>query len=202
MLTTRPKPVHTDGIDEKAVSVRASDADRERVARSLRQHLMAGRLVAEEFEERIERAYTAKTLDELSVLTRDLPVVQSEQRPRRRRLWPGNHAFAARVETNVPVASVMSEAMRTIAPELLAVRYRVEQSDASRLVFRRQQIPFYAVAAAILIPIIGLVVLAAAARESSEVIISANEVGPGRTVVDIFGVASLRVRRAMLELEH
>ena len=90
--------------------------------------------------------------------------------------------------------------MRTIAPDLMAARYRLEQSDSTRLVFRRRQIPFYAIAAAVLIPIFGLIVLVAAGRESSEVVVSANQVDPGRTVVDVFGVASLRVRRAMLEL--
>jgi hypothetical protein len=82
----------------------------------------------------------------------------------------------------------------------MGARFQLEQSDASRLVFRRRQIPFYAFAAAILIPIFGLIVLFAAGRETSEVVVSANELGPGRTVVDVFGVASLRVRRAMLEL--
>jgi hypothetical protein len=95
----------------------------------------------------------------------------------------------------------MSEAMRTIAPELMSARYALEHSDPTRLVFRRRQVPFYAIAAALLIPIFGLIVLAAAGRESSEVVMSANELDPGRSVVDVFGVASLRVRRAMLELD-
>jgi uncharacterized protein DUF1707 len=200
MLTTRAGPGHTQRIDEHAVSLRASDADRERVAQALRRHLVAGRLGADEFEQRVEHAYAATTLDELRALTRDLPQSGAATPGRRRRLLPGNRAFAARFETHAASATVISEAMRTIAPDLMAARYRLEQSDSTRLVFRRRQIPFYAFAAAILIPIFGLIVLVAAGRESSEVVVSANEVDPGRTVVDVFGVASLRVRRAMLEL--
>ena len=163
---------------------------------------MAGRLAADEFEQRIEGAYAAKTLDQLRALTLDLPEARSEPPARRRRLLPGNRPFAARFETDAGAAAVISEAMRTIAPDLMAARFQLEQSEPSRLVFRRRQIPFYAFAAAILIPIFGLIVLFAAGRETSEVVISANELEHERTVVDVFGVASLRVRRAMLELNN
>src|SRR6185369_13802470 len=100
MLTTLSQPGHTQRIDEREVSIRASDADRERVARSLREHLMAGRLAADEFEQRIEGAYTAKTVDELRTLTRDLPEAQAKPQRPRRRLFPGNRPFAARFETS------------------------------------------------------------------------------------------------------
>jgi hypothetical protein len=160
---------------------------------------MAGRLAADEFEQRIEGAYPAKTVDELRTLTRDLPEAQAKPQRPRRRLFPGNRPFAARFETSAPVGAVMSEAMRTIAPDLMGSRFRLVQSDPERLVFRRQQIPFVLIAAAILIPIFGWIALVAGGRETSEVVVSANELG-GRTVVDVFGVASMRVRRAMLEL--
>ncbi|MFD8915718.1 DUF1707 domain-containing protein [Streptomyces sp. NPDC059575] len=54
--------------------LRASDADRERVAEVLRDALAEGRLDMQEFEERLEGAYTARTYGELAPLTRDLPV--------------------------------------------------------------------------------------------------------------------------------
>ncbi|MFE7188493.1 DUF1707 domain-containing protein [Kitasatospora sp. NPDC057541] len=54
--------------------MRASDADRERVAELLRDAYAEGRLDVEEHAERIEAAYAAKTLGELVPLTRDLPV--------------------------------------------------------------------------------------------------------------------------------
>ena len=56
-----------------APDLRASDADRERVADLLRHHAGEGRLDPEELDERLSRAYTAKTGAELAVLTRDLP---------------------------------------------------------------------------------------------------------------------------------
>jgi uncharacterized protein DUF1707 len=53
--------------------IRASDADRDRVAALLREHHAAGRLSAEEFNERLDQAYAAKTLGELDALLADLP---------------------------------------------------------------------------------------------------------------------------------
>ncbi|CAM5630049.1 DUF1707 SHOCT-like domain-containing protein [Streptomyces avidinii] len=53
--------------------LRASDADRDRVAERLRDAVAEGRLDMEEFEERLEAAYTSRTYAELEPLTRDLP---------------------------------------------------------------------------------------------------------------------------------
>jgi hypothetical protein len=53
--------------------LRASDADRERVSEQLRDALAEGRLDMEEFEERLEATYNARTYGELAPLTRDLP---------------------------------------------------------------------------------------------------------------------------------
>src|SRR5580700_9244435 len=52
--------------------VRASDADRDRVLDLLRTAAGDGRLTADEFEERMEAALSARTLGELAVLTADL----------------------------------------------------------------------------------------------------------------------------------
>ena len=54
-------------------AIRASDADRERVAHSLRDHTVAGRLSVEELDERSGRAFAARTLGELEALFDDLP---------------------------------------------------------------------------------------------------------------------------------
>ncbi|MFG2308424.1 DUF1707 domain-containing protein [Streptomyces sp. NPDC048566] len=59
--------------DDELPALRASDADRERVAERLRDALAEGRLDMEEFEERLEAAYTARTYGELAPITRDLP---------------------------------------------------------------------------------------------------------------------------------
>lgn len=55
-------------------NIRASDADRDRVATALRENLAVGRLTIEEFDERLDRAFAAKTLGDLDSLMADLPV--------------------------------------------------------------------------------------------------------------------------------
>jgi Domain of unknown function (DUF1707)/2TM domain len=57
-------------------SLRASDADRERLVEALREHHVDGRLTAEELEERTGQAYAARTLGELGALAADLPSLQ------------------------------------------------------------------------------------------------------------------------------
>ena len=59
-------------VPDKA-SLRASDADRERVAETLREAAGDGRLSMEELDERLEAVYAAKTYAELEPITRDLP---------------------------------------------------------------------------------------------------------------------------------
>jgi hypothetical protein len=53
--------------------LRAADADRTAVADVLGRHMAAGRLTVAEYEERLTRAYAAKTYGELAELTTDLP---------------------------------------------------------------------------------------------------------------------------------
>lgn len=66
----------TGGMDYMAADrpMLASDDDRDRVVEILREQTAQGRLTFEEFEERIGRAYTARTWDELRALVDDLPV--------------------------------------------------------------------------------------------------------------------------------
>ena len=54
-------------------ALRASDADRDRIADILRDALAEGRLDAEEHSDRIDAVYRAKTLGELEPIVRDLP---------------------------------------------------------------------------------------------------------------------------------
>lgn len=53
--------------------MRASDSDRERVARVLNAALGEGRLTLGEVDERLVQVYAAKTLGELEPITKDLP---------------------------------------------------------------------------------------------------------------------------------
>ncbi|MEA2468152.1 MAG: eukaryotic-like serine/threonine-protein kinase [Thermoleophilaceae bacterium] len=65
--------------------MRASDADRERVATLLRDHYGAGRLSDEDLSERVEAAYGARSMSELQALTADLPPAHAPRDHRRRR---------------------------------------------------------------------------------------------------------------------
>ncbi len=68
---------YTDDMSSRAGvrdrRLRASDADREATATTLRRHYTEGRLDAQEYDERIERCYAAKTFGELDELFGDLP---------------------------------------------------------------------------------------------------------------------------------
>src|SRR3984885_2304706 len=61
--------------------LRASDADRERTSQLLREHHGVGRLTAEEFQERLEKVFQARTLGELDALLADLPAIDLYQLP-------------------------------------------------------------------------------------------------------------------------
>ena len=64
--------------DLPARDMRASDAERERVADVLKDAVSEGRLGLEEFQERLDSAYRARTRGELLPLVRDLPAVADE----------------------------------------------------------------------------------------------------------------------------
>jgi hypothetical protein len=84
-------------------SLRAGNADRERVVAQLNTAFSEGRLDVAELDERVAAAYAAKTLGELVPLTADLPVGQQQARP----------AAPARRENYAPVpADAPSPAVR------------------------------------------------------------------------------------------
>ena len=60
-------------------NLRASDADREATADRLRQHHTDGRIDQDEFQERLDRCFAAKTVGELTALMRDLPADPSRR---------------------------------------------------------------------------------------------------------------------------
>ena len=68
--------------------IRASDEDRSRTAAALGEHYAAGRLTLEEFQERLDQAYAAKTLGELNRLMADLPRSDLGRLPERRAPGP------------------------------------------------------------------------------------------------------------------
>jgi hypothetical protein len=56
--------------------LRASDADRQAVVDKLRKAHDDGRLTLGEYDERVQRAYAARTYGDLQLITADLPAVQ------------------------------------------------------------------------------------------------------------------------------
>jgi hypothetical protein len=58
------------------------------VADLLREHHAAGRLDTEEFQERVDRCYAAKTYADLDELVADLPRAEQPHPTWRPRLWP------------------------------------------------------------------------------------------------------------------
>ena len=61
--------------------LRASDDDRDLAATLLREHHAVGRLTAEEFNERLDKVYEARTMGELDVLLADLPGIDLYRLP-------------------------------------------------------------------------------------------------------------------------
>ena len=63
----------TATTNPRAGDLRVSDADRDRAIAGLSEHFQAGRLTADEFEERTGRALAARTAADLAALFTDLP---------------------------------------------------------------------------------------------------------------------------------
>ena len=64
--------------------LRAADADRDAIAEHLAASMSEGRLDADEYEQRLERAYAAKTYADLARLVADLPASAQHGTP----AWP------------------------------------------------------------------------------------------------------------------
>jgi hypothetical protein len=80
------------------VALRVSDADRERTVALLGEHHAVGRLTYEEFVERMDRAYEARTRADLDRLTADLPSTPAAPTPQKRRWLVSVMGGASRTE--------------------------------------------------------------------------------------------------------
>ncbi|MFJ3202114.1 DUF1707 domain-containing protein [Streptomyces sp. NPDC086989] len=87
--------------------LRASDADRDRIAAILADALAEGRLTAEEHSDRLDSLYAVKTVGELEVLVRDLPA-------------PGG-AAAAPAYGRAPAPSPVPGAVAPVSETVVAV---------------------------------------------------------------------------------
>jgi len=183
--------------------VRASDAERERAVEQLRDHALAGRLTVEELDERCERAYAARTVNELAVLLADLPATPA---PRATPLPtpvpsvgpPGVRPFT--YEWHHPVApdKAMGAALRHLAPALNRHGYELVERSDSLLGFACSYRPGWTYAVAILLPPFGLLALLHKVEERLVIELEPDRRGGTRMIVR--GSAPKRVRRAFAQL--
>ncbi|MGV9272648.1 DUF1707 SHOCT-like domain-containing protein [Streptomyces griseosporeus] len=90
--------------------LRASDAERDRIADILRDALAEGRLTAEEHAERVEGVLAARTVGELEAFVRDLPAAHARRAPGAAPGRPAAGAVPADPDDNV--VAVFSSATR------------------------------------------------------------------------------------------
>lgn len=95
-------------------ALRVSHEDRDQVAEALRVAAGDGRLSSDELEERLERALTARTYDDLAVLVTDLPATGTSLTP-----VPG------------PLAAVLSGGVAPVQPKEL-VRIHVTSGNSQQ----------------------------------------------------------------------
>ncbi|MEV0487440.1 DUF1707 domain-containing protein [Streptomyces sp. NPDC050508] len=119
-LQKQPAPAPTAAQPAPAVAdppgsaLRASDADRDRIADILREALAEGRLDADEHAERVEGVLSAKTVGELEVFIQDLPAAHGH-RPTTPSYSPAPNRpteGAIPAEADEHVVAVFSAAMR------------------------------------------------------------------------------------------
>jgi DUF1707 SHOCT-like domain len=102
--------------------MRASDADREQVAERLRHATAEGRLLADELEQRLGAAFSARTYGELDAIVSDLPGNASVA-PRRRqsRSLPIGPAQAVGLVFVIPILVAFVIAAVAVIASLFAV---------------------------------------------------------------------------------
>ncbi|MFJ6747042.1 DUF1707 domain-containing protein [Streptomyces sp. NPDC091266] len=122
--------------------LRASDADRDRIAEILREALAEGRLDAEEHAERIDLVYRAKTMGELEPVVRDLPAA-GDSGPR-----PASGAYAYGPAGPVPVQNLVAVFSASVRKGRWQAPARINavaifgsvEIDLTEAVFAQQQI--------------------------------------------------------------
>jgi hypothetical protein len=70
---TDSNPAVFDPAALGSTGLRVGTAEREKAAAALGEHFAAGRLEVDEYDERVARAFSAKTVGDLAVLFTDLP---------------------------------------------------------------------------------------------------------------------------------
>jgi hypothetical protein len=114
--------------------LRASDADRDRVLTLLAEAMSDGRLTAEEHADRVQRAFSARTLGELAALTTDLAMPSAQP---------------LRLDGGRVIAGIFSPARRDgrwVVPESLTVTamFGEVEVDFTQAILQASRVQLYA----------------------------------------------------------
>jgi Domain of unknown function (DUF1707) len=184
------------------LTLRAGDRDRERSAQELRRHHLDGRLDADELEERLGRAYGARTLGDLAALLGDLPALAQEVAPstgpveRPRVGGFGLLSFAQVHELPSSVPDAYAEALDSIVRGMVLHGYDlVDRSDDRWLTFECHERPAWVPLVCVFAFPVGLVALSV--RTTTRVRMDFVPAGSGRCRLTISGEARRPVRKAL-----
>jgi uncharacterized protein DUF1707 len=186
--------------------LRASDEDREAAADVLRAQCAAGRLDVSELEERLSTALTARTLGEIERLLADFP--RGRSAPRRAvHVRAASHAvglpglrrfhYADDVESDRRTTYV--RALEHIVPAMVRYGYDVVLRDEPRmLAFEIRERPAWVPLVCIFAFPIGLFALIY--KDTQRIVVTLDELAPGRTRITSSGLARRSVRKAFAGL--
>jgi hypothetical protein len=102
---------------DSAPVIRASDGDRDAAAARLNEAVGDGRLTLQEFSERLDRAYAARTRGELAPLTADLSAIDPVRGPGRLRrvmlaiFWDSRRAGPQPLEDEITAIALLGDAV-------------------------------------------------------------------------------------------
>ena len=194
--------------DTQGSHIRASDADRNRVSDELRAHCTAGRITIEELDERIGKAMTARTLGDLTELTRDLPATRRSVSGEltgtptvevaASQGGGGVRPFTMRIVVPAPPDYTRGVALNTIAPGLNSQGFAMFGQTPSQLNFRKDGNKVLGIVLAVMFFPFGLIALRFTRDE--QVTIAIEPETADRTALIIHGTASRSVRRGFATL--
>jgi DUF1707 SHOCT-like domain len=186
--------------------LRASDADREAAADVLRAQCAAGRLDVSELEERLSAALAARTLGEIERLLADFPrgrattrvAARARARPHAVGL-PGLRRFHYADVFEADRQTTFARALEHIVPSMVRYGYDIVLRDEPRMIMLEiRERPAWVPLVCIFGFPIGL--LALAYKDTQRIVVTFDELGPGRTRLTSAGLARRSVRRAFAGL--
>jgi hypothetical protein len=106
-------PTNDPRAGQDSRRVRIGDAERDDVLNALQEHMSAGRLNVEEYEERAERVVAARYAEDLAALLEDLPPTKEQQEREQRRArstppWRGRPPFPVPLVVALAVIAIIA----------------------------------------------------------------------------------------------